>query len=128
MIKEKLRRIQDLYGTYQINEQTLRVANSQGKTASLRRQQVFLKEKIIASLKEIQGEMQPKLFVVCVITPSQTKKTVIMRAETLDDIKTYVQLLALINREVYDIISIDELGTMYQGQVEFIIRTGNERG
>lgn len=128
MIKEKLRRIQDLYGTYQINEQTLRVANSQGKMASLRRQQVFLKEKIIASLKEIQGEMQPKLFVVCVITPHKTKKTVIMRAETLDDIKTYVQLLALINREVYDIISIDELGTMYQGQVEFIIRTGNERG
>lgn len=128
MIKEKLRRIQDLYGTYQINEQTLRVANSQGKMASLRRQQVFLKEKIIASLKEIQGEMQPTLFVVCVITPSQTKKTVIMRAETLDDIKTYVQLLALINKEVYDIISIDELGTMYQGQVELIIRTGNERG
>lgn len=124
MIKEKLRRIKDLYGIYQINEQTLSAANSQGKMASLRRQQVFLKEKIIASLKEIKGEMQPKLFVVCMMTPYQTKKTLIMRAETLDDIKTYIRLFAIINQEAYKIVSINELGTIYQGQVEFIIRTG----
>lgn len=122
MIKEKLRRIQDLYGTYQINEQTLRVANSQGKMASIRRQQVFLKEKIIASLKEIQGEMQPKLFVVCLITPSQSKKTVIMRAETHDDIKTYIQLLQMINHETYTIVQVNQLGTIYEGYVNIVIK------
>lgn len=122
MIKEKLRRIQDLYGTYQINEQTLRVANSQGKMASLRRQQVFLKEKIIASLKEIQGEMQPKLFVVYLITPSQSEKTVIMRAETYDDIKTYIQLLQMINHETYTIVQVNQLGTIYEGYVNIEIK------
>lgn len=122
MIKEKLRRIQDLYGTYQTNEQTLKVANSQGKMASLRRQQVFLKEKIIASLKEIQGEMQPKLFVVCLITPSQSKKTVIMRAETYDDIKTYIQLLQMINHETYIIVQVNQLGTIYEGYVNIEIK------
>lgn len=121
MIKEKLRRIQDLYGTYQINEQTLKVASSQGKMASLRRQQVFLKEKIIASLKEIQGEMQPKLFLVCLITKANEKKTVIVRAETFEDIDTYIQLLAIINKEVYAIVSVEKLETIYQGHIEFVI-------
>lgn len=122
MIKEKLRRIQDLYGTYQINEQTLKYATSQGKMASLRRHQVFLKEKIIASLKEIQGEMQPTLFVVCLITPSQSKKTVIMRAETYDDIKTYVQLLQMVNHEIYTIVQVNPLGTIYEGHVNIVIK------
>lgn len=121
MIKEKLRRIQDLYGTYQINEQTLKVASSQGKMASLRRQQVFLKEKIIASLKEIQVEMQPKLFLVCLITKANEKKTVIVRAETFEDIDTYIQLLAIINKEVYAIVSVEKLETIYQGYIEFVI-------
>lgn len=122
MIKEKLRRIQDLYGAYQRNEQILRVPNSQGKMASLRRQQVFLKEKIIASLKEIQGEMQPKLFAVCLITSSRSEKTVIMRAETCDDIKTYIQLLQMINHETYIIVQVNQLGTIYEGHVNIVIK------
>ena len=122
MIKEKLRRIQDLYGIYQMNEQILRVSNSQGKMASLRRQQVFLKEKIIASLKEIQGEMQPKLFVVCLITPSKSEKTVIMRAETYDDIKTYIQLLQMVNHETYTIVQVNQLETIYEGYVNIVIK------
>lgn len=121
MIKEKLRRVSDLYGTWQINEQTLKYATSKGKMASLRRHQVFLKEKIISSLKEIQLEMQPKLFVVCLLTQAGTEKTVIMRAETREDIDTYINLLQLVHREVYKIISVNPLGTIYEGHVNISI-------
>ena len=122
MIKEKLQRIQDLYNTWRLNEELLSRAASSGKRASLRRTNVFLKEKITAALKDIQVEMQPKLFVVCVTNRQGEKKTVFMRAESFDDIKLYIQLLELIKGEVYLITSIQELPTIYEGHVHFIIK------
>ena len=122
MIKDKLRRIQDLYGTWQINEETLKYATTQGKMASLKRHQVFLKEKITAALKDIQVEMQPKLFMVCVTNRQGEKKTVFMRAESFDDIKLYIQLLELIKGEIYIITSVQELPTIYEGHISFIIK------
>lgn len=122
MIKEKLQRIQDLYNTWRLNEELLSRAASPGKKASVRRTNVFLKEKITAALKDIQVEMQPKLFVVCVTNQQGEEKTVFMRAESFDDIKLYIQLLELIKGEVYLITSIQELPTIYEGHIHFIIK------
>ena len=122
MIKKKLQRVSDLYGTWCINEETLRYADTKGKMASLKRHQVFLKEKITAALKEIQIEMQPKLFVVYVTNRNGDSKTVIMRAESFDDIKLYIQLLELVKGEIYTITSVQELPTIYEGHISFIIK------
>ena len=122
MIKEKLQRIQDLYNTWRLNEELLSRAASSGKRASLRRTNVFLKEKITAALKDIQVEMQPKLFVVYVINRDGDSKTVIMRAESFDDIKLYIQLLELVKGEIYNITSVQELPTIYEGHISFIIK------
>ena len=122
MIKEKLQRIQDLYNTWRLNDDLLQRAASPGKRVSLRRTQVFLKEKITAALKDIQVEMQPKLFVVCVTNRQLEKKTVFMRAETFDDIKLYIQLLELIKGEAYLITSIQELPTIYEGHITFVVK------
>lgn len=121
MIKEKLRRIQDLHGTYQINEQTLKYATSHGKKASLRRQQVFLKEKILSAFRDISDEMQPKLFVVYLTALNGATKTVIMRAESYDDIQTYIRLLQVIRKEVFAITCVKELPTIFEGRVDITV-------
>ena len=121
MIKEKLRRVSDLYNTYRVNEETLAKTSTKGLRASLRRQQVFLKEKIISSFRDIQNEMQPKLFVVTLIDLQGNIKTVIMRSETYDDIDLYVKLLQLIDQKIFKITSVQELHTIFEGSVNITI-------
>lgn len=123
MIKEKLQRVSNLYETWRLNEALLKRASTDGKRASLRRSQVFLKEKIAAALKEIQSEMQPKLFVVTIIDLQGNIKTVIMRAETRDDIDLYVKLLQLIDQKIFKITSVQELHTIFEGTVNITIHT-----
>lgn len=122
MIREKLRRIYELHETYQRNQEFLSRSDSVGSRASLRRQQVFLKEKIAAALKEIQLEVQPKLFVVYLITHQEDKRTVVMRAETKEDIKLYIQLLQIVRGETYLITSVQELPTIYEGHLTFVVK------
>ena len=122
MIREKLRRIYELHETYQRNQEFLSRSDSVGSRASLRRQQVFLKEKIAAALKEIQLEVQPKLFVVYLITHQEDKRTVVMRAETKEDIKLYIQLLQIVRGETYLITSVQELPTIYEGHITFVVK------
>ena len=122
MIKEKLRRVYDLHETYQRNQEFLSRSDNVGSRASIRRQQVFLKEKIAAALKEIQLEVQPKLFVVYLITHQEDKRTVVMRAETKEDIKFYIQLLQIVRGETYIITSVQELPTIYEGHINFIVK------
>lgn len=123
MIKEKLRRVSDLYGTYKVNEEILAKTSTKGSRASLRRQQVFLKEKIISSFRDIQNEIQSKLFVVTLIDLQGNIKTVIMRAETYDDIDLYVKLLQLIDQKIFKITSVQELQTIFEGTVNITIHT-----
>lgn len=123
MIKERLRRIQDLYGTYRLNEEALDKTPTKGLRASLRRQQVFLKEKILSAFRDISNEMQPKLFVVYLTALNGKEKTVIMRAESYEDIQTFIKLLQVINKEVFSITSIQELPTMFEGTVDITIHT-----
>ena len=122
MIKEKLRRVYELHETYQRNQEFISRSHNVGPKASLRRQQVFLKEKIAAALKEIQLEVQPKLFVVYLITHQEDKRTVVMRAETKEDIKLYIQLLQIVRGETYLITSVQELPTIYEGYITFVVK------
>ena len=122
MIREKLRRIYELHETYQRNQEFLSRSYNVGSKASLRRQQVFLKEKIAAALKEIQLEVQPKLFVVYLMTHQEDKRTVVMRAETKEDIKLYIQLLQIVRGETYLITSVQELPTIYEGHITFVVK------
>lgn len=122
MIREKLRRVYELHETYQRNQEFLSRSYNVGSKASFRRQQVFLKEKIAAALKEIQLEVQPKLFVVYLVTSQGDKRTVVMRAETKEDIKLYIQLLQIVRGETYLITSVQELPTIYEGHITFVVK------
>lgn len=120
MIKEKLLRIRELYQFYKLCENDL-VWASGGSKANLRRRMVFLKEKMLASLRDIKNEMQPKLFVVYLTTSKGASKTVIMRAESRGDIPIFVELLQLINKELLTIEDIHELPTIFEGTVSITI-------
>lgn len=121
MMEEKLLRIQNLYNQYKANEEIL--LSTTGIKSSIRRQQVFLKEKILSSFKDIQREMQPKLFVVSLATPEGNNKTIIMRAESYKDIKTYVKMVQLIHKVDYTIIRIEELPTIFEGLINITTHT-----
>ena len=120
-ITDKLRRIYELYNTWCINQIHLNSLPSEGQSASIRRNQVFLKEKILASMKDIQDEIQTKVFVVYLINHRQEYKTILVRADSYQDIMLYVELLGIIKEEYdgYHISSVDELPTMYNGYVNF---------
>ena len=123
MIKEKLLRIYDLYKVYKTNEEV--IASSKGIKASIRRHQVFLKEKIISSFNSIKDEMTPNLFVVNLTALSGEEKTVIMSADTYDDIHTFINLLQSVEKKVYAITHIEPLPTIFEGKIEIIIRARN---
>lgn len=118
MIKEKLLRIQDLYNTYQVQEDLLKHNLTAGKRASIRREQVFLKEKVIHSLKSIRAEMIPTLYRVVLLDPEVDNKyiTVIMRADSVKDIELYLQLSNSMDGTQYKISSVRRLENVSEGQ------------
>ena len=69
--------------------------------------------------------MTPTLFVVNLTALSGEEKTVIMRADTQEDIQIYISLLQTVEKKVYVITRIEQLPTIIAGTAEINIRARN---
>lgn len=128
MIKDKLRRIENLYNTWRINENMLKRAIAEGKRSSLMRSQVFLKENIKSLLKEAMNEMNPRIFEVTLIEESSGDMiTKLMVAETQEEIDLYIHLVRALDQAKYKVLRIQEIPTMYKQTQTNLINHEKER-
>ena len=119
MIKDKLLRLKSLYEIWQSNEAQLSKNLTEGKRASLRRNQVFLRGKIESLVKNIESSIHSKLFVVYLNLEPDGIFTYIMRADSIEDLELYINMLNLIEHKNYRVLEIHEIPTIFKGTLKF---------
>lgn len=116
-IKSRIISIKEDYELYSsLRDKLISISDTDNTTNgyanSYRRQMVFLKQKIESKLKKIQKDMQPRIFIVSVLTNDGHEIDLLMKSNDKEDIEQYIHYMSGINNNKYQIKSIKEIPTV----------------
>ena len=111
-VKARLSRIEQLYQDYK-NIQW-RLGNpglTPGYTNTLKRESVFLKEKIAKTLKDLKHDVHPDFIFKVTVRDLTKTYVVLVNCANTEEVKLYFNALQALENHVYDILSIEQIAT-----------------